>query len=146
MANAANTIGPVTAAIRAMHNEPEPPRRGFLRGLASLPLIGGSVTLIGRPTAAAVPVTGGTVATYLAWLHYEQRYLMWGCNAQGTIPLINPGAIFHDGGRKHPSVAAREAINRAPVILAAAGCRLTCPEAEEYSGYLGPQNWRDVTA
>jgi len=25
-------------------------RRGFLRGLASLPLIGGGVTLIGQPT------------------------------------------------------------------------------------------------
>lgn len=32
-------------------------RRGFLRGLVSLPLIGGGVTLIGAPTAAATPVT-----------------------------------------------------------------------------------------
>ncbi len=33
-------------------------RRGFLRGLATLPLIGGGVTLIGNPTrAAAEPVT-----------------------------------------------------------------------------------------
>ena len=32
-------------------------RRSFLRQLASLPLIGGGVTLIGKPTAAAVPVT-----------------------------------------------------------------------------------------
>jgi len=29
-------------------------RRGFLRGLAALPLIGGGVTLIGNPTRAAV--------------------------------------------------------------------------------------------
>lgn len=29
------------------------PRRGFLRGLVSLPLIGGGVTLIGRPAAMA---------------------------------------------------------------------------------------------
>ena len=34
------------------------PRRSFLAGLASLPLIGGSVTLLGQPTAAATPVTG----------------------------------------------------------------------------------------
>ena len=32
-------------------------RRGFLRGLAHLLLIGGGVTLIGNPTAAAEPVT-----------------------------------------------------------------------------------------
>ena len=33
-------------------------RRGFLRGLAALPLIGGSVAILGKPTQAAVPVTG----------------------------------------------------------------------------------------
>lgn len=31
-------------------------RRGFLRGLAGLPMIGGGVAIIGSPTAAAVPV------------------------------------------------------------------------------------------
>ena len=30
-------------------------RRTFLRGLASLPLIGGSIVILGQPTAAAVP-------------------------------------------------------------------------------------------
>lgn len=34
---------------------PSSGRRGFLRGLVTLPLIGGGVTLIGNPTAAAVP-------------------------------------------------------------------------------------------
>jgi hypothetical protein len=32
-------------------------RRGFLRGLTAFPLIGGGVTLIGNPTAAAEPVS-----------------------------------------------------------------------------------------
>lgn len=32
-------------------------RRGSLRGLTSLPLIGGGVSLIGRPTAVAEPLT-----------------------------------------------------------------------------------------
>ena len=31
-------------------------RRDFLRSLAALPLIGGSVALIGQPVAAATPV------------------------------------------------------------------------------------------
>ena len=37
-------------------------RRTCLRGLASLPLIGGGVALIGNPTAAAVPITGPLLA------------------------------------------------------------------------------------
>ena len=32
-------------------------RRSFLRGLVTLPLIGGAVTLIGDPTGPALPVT-----------------------------------------------------------------------------------------
>jgi hypothetical protein len=32
-------------------------RRGFLRGLTALPLVGGGVTLIGNPTKADVPTS-----------------------------------------------------------------------------------------
>lgn len=39
-------------------------RRTFLRGPASLRLVGGGVTLIGNPTAAAVPVTASLLETY----------------------------------------------------------------------------------
>ncbi len=46
-------------------------RRSFLRGLVSLPLIGGSVALIGQPTAAAVPVTERLKDRYIAWLGNE---------------------------------------------------------------------------
>lgn len=52
-------------------------RRGFLRGLVSLPLIGGGLTLIGSPTAAAVPVTPDLLEGYKTWLHYESRFLAW---------------------------------------------------------------------
>ena len=46
-------------------------RRAFLRGLAALPLIGGSVSLIGNPTGAAVPVTGPLLDRYVDWLATE---------------------------------------------------------------------------
>lgn len=116
-------------------------RRGFLSGLATLPLIGGSVALIGSPTAAAVPVTGGTIATYIAWLDGELRYLQWATNSRGCIHVMNPGHGFHDRwGSVHR--AAREAIQRAPVMLATSGCRLTCPKAEEQCGEIfAPHRW-----
>lgn len=47
-------------------------RRGFLRGLVSLPLIGGGVTLIGSPSAVAEPVSLTLLAEYECWLGLEQ--------------------------------------------------------------------------
>ena len=52
-------------------------RRAFLRGLASLPLIGGGVTLIGNPTAAAVPTTPQLLDAYNEWLSLERSWLLW---------------------------------------------------------------------
>jgi hypothetical protein len=46
-------------------------RRGFLRGLAALPLIGGGVTLIGNPTKAAVLPSRELIETYRSWLAAE---------------------------------------------------------------------------
>lgn len=46
-------------------------RRGFLRGLTTLPLLGGSIALIGQPTAADVPVTHELRDRYIAWLANE---------------------------------------------------------------------------
>lgn len=48
-------------------------RRTFLRGLATLPLIGGGVTLIGRP-AAPVPLADVAVAPILADPRERARY------------------------------------------------------------------------
>lgn len=48
-------------------------RRGFLRGLAHLPLVGGGVTLLGNLTGAAEPVTLELLQSYSAWLHFEHH-------------------------------------------------------------------------
>ncbi|WP_131113390.1 hypothetical protein [Lichenihabitans psoromatis] len=50
-------------------------RRSFLSGLASLPLIGGGLTLIGNPTAVAVPVTPDLLDSYDTWLSLERDHL-----------------------------------------------------------------------
>ena len=52
-------------------------RRGFLRGLASLPLVGGGVALIGTPTAVAGQPTPDMLEAYKTWLHFERRFLAW---------------------------------------------------------------------
>ena len=115
-------------------------RRGFLRGLTTLPLIGGSVALIGAPSAVAASVTPGMLATYSAWLDIERRALhdaSCANRAANFIPYINPGANYHWGeesfDRRRWGV---EAQMRAPIVLAAVGCQLTSPEAE--------RQWEDV--
>ena len=50
-------------------------RRAFLRQLATLPLIGGSVALIGAPSAVAEPTTLPMLLQYANWLFYERRLL-----------------------------------------------------------------------
>ena len=65
-------------------------RRSFLRGLASLPLIGGGVTLIGNPTAAAVPVTDALHARYTAWLAHEHRAAMKEHARRAALALWTP--------------------------------------------------------
>ena len=113
-------------------------RRAFLRGLASLPLIGGSIALIGRPTGAAVPITDNLLDAYGTWLHYERNWLQWErYGAEGYkgrpredlavvwhdrrkdkvfdfIPMTNPAASYDYSG----------AAGRAAVILSAAGVPL----------------------
>ena len=116
-------------------------RRGFLRNLVSLPLIGGGVTLIGNPTRAAEPITEQLLENYNTWLFYERRYLQLerfgpGMGPHGnhtddavTISTVkgrfddvrmdfvrmgNDAARFHLG----PSSASA----RAAVVLSAVGC------------------------
>ena len=98
-------------------------RRGFLRGLVSLPLVGGSVTLLGQPTAAAVPVTDALLQNYASWLFMERRLLsfeMYGEHRQYHLPNTT-GGHFHwqevRAGIVHPS-------SRAAVVLSAAGVSL----------------------
>ena len=66
-------------------------RRGFLRGLAALPLVGGAVTLIGQPTAAAVLATPELLEAYRNWLHMERRMLAWEMAEGDAVPLALEG-------------------------------------------------------
>ena len=112
-------------------------RRTFLRGLASLPLIGGGVTLIGNPTAAAVPVTESLLETYNEWLDLERSWLQFERYKEyAHIPKDRrPQVVWRDrqtgkcwmstyctgmSGFDHTHAA-----SRAAVVLAAAGVDLT---------------------
>ncbi len=115
-------------------------RRSFLRGLATLPLIGGSVAILGKPTAAAVPVTQDMLWGYKSWLHFEHKMLcheMAGYDTKaaevirGRFMFDNPGGEFHfqESPRGHQRLAGWEAApqpsTRAAVVLSAVGCPLT---------------------
>ncbi len=113
-------------------------RRGFLRGLATLPLIGGSVAILGKPTQAAVPVTIDLMQSYQAWLHYEHRmlsYEMAGYDVrlsrgiEGCTHMNNPGADYHfrqpyTGRPLAGWPEAPQPSTRAAVVLSALGCPL----------------------
>lgn len=113
-------------------------RRTFLRGLASLPLVGGGVALIGNPTAAAVPITTHLLERYSDWLATE-----YGETLIELAPRYQPEhAVFVDRWRRDwcrdnrtlnpepesgrftvaPALAPSA---RAAVILSAAGISLT---------------------
>ena len=114
-------------------------RRSFLRGLASLPLIGGGVTLIGNPTAAAVPVTPDLMQSYKSWLRMEHRMLSWemvdydierGKVMERTFIHDTPGDEYHwqwsHRGYQGPAGwrGAPQPSGRAAVVLSAVGCPL----------------------
>ena len=104
-------------------------RRSFLRGLASLPLIGGSVAILGRPSAAAVPGSDDLMTRYVAFLAAEHR--------EALVSLFEMRG--HDFCIRHPPIywvpdAHQDAANiarasdpstRAAVILSAAGVPLS---------------------
>ncbi|WP_157861950.1 hypothetical protein [Methylobacterium sp. Leaf361] len=117
-------------------------RRGFLRGLTTLPLIGGSVALIGAPSAVALPTSRELLDSYDAWLDMERRFLKWerfrstelydaNPNCQCVwydkvtgrrfdwVPLDNLGAGYHmsDDPAKQPQPSSRAAL-----VLSAVGC------------------------
>ena len=103
-------------------------RRGFLQGLAKLPLIGGGVTLIGSPVRADVEVTRRLLETYHTFLSQERRWLAWE-RAKGERVAYewhrdiewfnNPAGSFRycssDRGGEDPS-------SRAAIVLSAVGC------------------------
>lgn len=100
-------------------------RRGFLRGLTTLPLIGGSVALVGAPTAVAAGPSRRAAGAYLEWLRLEHAALLQDLgllDAHGTIPVL-PGAgsaqIWHRDNLRIGPAAAPE--TRAALVLAAIG-------------------------
>ena len=111
-------------------------RRGLLWRLASLPLVGGSVAVLGDPVASAVPVTDQLLNRYDAWLEIERAHLRierFGDARQGSRSQfelvwhdVEKGEIFdfdrvsligsgHRRGEPPPST-------RAAIILSAVGC------------------------
>ena len=112
-------------------------RRTFLRGLATLPLIGGSVSLIGRPTAAAVPVTDDLLHSYKGWLrneHYMLCHELVGYDIAAARAMhkgfySSPGLDWHfnwpnPGHQLAGWPDAPQPSTRAAVVLSAVGCPL----------------------
>lgn len=101
-------------------------RRGFLRGLTTLPLIGGGITLIGAPSAVAQPVTDGLLMAYNEWLFMERRML---CeeqcpgdpNAERFVPT-NTGAHDYHFWSEDWRAPHRQPSTRAALVLSAVGC------------------------
>jgi hypothetical protein len=104
-------------------------RRAFLASLAALPMLGGSVALIGQPTAAAVRVTDGLLRNYEAWLAWERYDLqreLWGeavAIKSTTFLAVNlPGEQWHRPWRDGETCP--EPSTRAALVLSAVGCPL----------------------
>jgi len=102
-------------------------RCGFLRGLTTLPLIGGGVTLIRNPTKADVRVTECLLENYNTWLDMARRWLIWEMIGDSkdqfseryrSIRMDNAAASFHGGTRRGEMLPSE----RAAVVLSAVGC------------------------
>lgn len=110
-----------------------PSRRGFLSGLAGLPLIGGGVAILGAPTAAATPVTRGLLERYHAWIANEHAAVLFELGAVSPRDPAQPWAErrictplhwFPDAPDVERSVLAMPPSSRAAVVLSAVGCGL----------------------
>lgn len=83
-----------------MSSSTEQPR--ILRSLTTLPLVGGSVAVIGNPTAVDFEPTPVMLEAYSAWLNFELTYL----NASILPPTRHGGvsmavATRNDGAKFH---------------------------------------------
>lgn len=98
-------------------------RRGFLRDLVGLPLIGGGLTIIGAPSAVALEPTPLTMRTYLTWLQRERARTMAemfpGCREPFGVEVSNPGWWWHEAKE---GLAALPPSSRACLVLSAVGC------------------------
>lgn len=122
--------GPVSRAVAAGRGEsPDASRRGFLRSLTSLPLIGGAVALIGAPSAVAAPITTDLLDAYSEWLFMERRLLClerWPGvrDAEQFVPCNTGAGDFH----LRPGTDWRtlpQPSTRAALVMSAVGCDWT---------------------
>lgn len=110
-------------------------RRGFLRGLAALPLIGGGVTLIGAPTQAAILPSRELLERYRMWIaaeHAEVHAEMtrWNyppdefSNHRERLTREWGRDLYHQPIDELVDLTVRSArpSTRAAVVLAAVGC------------------------
>ena len=136
---------PLTSAIPALARTM--PRRGFLAGLTKLPLIGGSVALLGQPSAVAQPATLQIVEAYKTWLHYEHRRLSWEmadfptnvAHYGGTreeryryIERLTLNFGTGDACKFHWREGSTPASSRAALVLSTVGCDWRDDEAPAY--------------
>lgn len=109
-------------------------RRGFLRGLAALPLIGGSVALVGAPTGVAAQPTLCLMANYAAWLGAEERILRWELAEATGIPVAQMERMamvsddFHFPADRAWFDLPRPS-TRAALVLAAVGAPMNRPRS-----------------
>ena len=105
-------------------------RRGFLRGLVSLPLVGGGVAILGDPMAVAAPVTPRLLGAYSEWLRVERNLLHLelfpDADPRARPYLVPPGAgaARHFHAPPHPG-SWRDlppASARAALVSSAVGC------------------------
>ena len=92
------------------------PRRGFLRQLCGLPLIGGGLSLIGAPSAVAEPVTPALIGAYARWLELERFLLIEEMPRVSLIERAGQGAI--ERLRRAGHYADADAIARAEARIA----------------------------
>lgn len=126
----------VSADGGAMPAESLNTRRGFLRGLAALPLIGGAVAIIGRPTAVAAPPSRFLLERYLGFLANEHAAVLCEigfseglhedpARAAGDWEFARRRAPLHwfpDAPDLELLVTATKPSTRAAVVLSAVGC------------------------
>ena len=115
----------VPAAATGLPN----PRRTFLRQLAVLPLIGGSVALIGQPEAVAEPITATLLQEYSDWLGWERHRIcaeMYGerrgRDYERIFSHVTHAYDWHRGARGDQLFDSPSASSRAALVLSAVGC------------------------
>ncbi len=98
-------------------------RRGFLRDLAGLPLLGGGLAIIGAPTAVAIPVHNGLLRSYETWLIDELKRLV-AETRPGITPFYQSGILDEPAYEFHyPRLGASPLPStRAALVLSTVGC------------------------